>query len=167
AAQPLDGLYRHARDQWLRAAQSIPLNIAMGNGRRSLKDLARFLDIASGSALECAAIQDVLVTTKGSKVQDDASMKAMLHRIVKMLTRMAMKFDGVASRTERMMLRSITIRSIAALSTSTNLRPKKHQNYGIQWSGGSELFREIFGTSRRSLNPVVLPCWIAHETAPN
>jgi hypothetical protein len=36
------------------------------------------------------------VTTKGIKVQDDFAMKAMLHRIVAMLTRMAMKFDGVA-----------------------------------------------------------------------
>jgi hypothetical protein len=66
ASQSLEGLHRHARDQWLRAAQSIPRNIAEGNGKRSLK------------------------------VQDDAAMKAMLHRIVAMLTRMAMKFDGVA-----------------------------------------------------------------------
>ncbi len=34
--------------------------------------------------------------TKGIKVQDDAAMKALLHRIVAMLTRMAMQFDGGA-----------------------------------------------------------------------
>jgi four helix bundle protein len=84
AAQPLEGLHRHARDPWLRAAQSIPLNIPEGNGKRSLKVRARFLDIARGSALESAAIQDVLLTTKGIKVQDDAAMKAMLHRIMAM-----------------------------------------------------------------------------------
>ena len=96
ASQTRAGPHRHARDQWLRTAQSIPLNIAEGNGKRSVKDRARFFDIARSSALECAAIQDVLVTTKGIKIQDDIAMKAMLHRIVAMLTRMAMKFDGVA-----------------------------------------------------------------------
>ena len=45
-AKALSGLHRPARDQWLRAAQSIPLNIAEGNGKRSLKDRARFFDIA-------------------------------------------------------------------------------------------------------------------------
>ncbi|PNY33861.1 four helix bundle protein [Rhodopirellula baltica] len=88
-------MHRHARDQWLRATQSIPLNIAEGNGKRSLKDRARFFDIARGSAFECAAIQDVLVATGGMELEDCRKLKAMLHRIVSMLTRMSMKFDGV------------------------------------------------------------------------
>ena len=95
-AKSLKGLHRHARDQWLHAAQSISLNIAEGNGKRSLKDRARFLEIARGAALECAAIQDGLVATKALKIQDDSAMKTMLHRIVAMLTKMALKFDGVA-----------------------------------------------------------------------
>ncbi len=92
----MEGLHRHARDQWLRAAQSIPLKIAEGNGKRSLKDRARYLDIARGSALECAAIQDVLVVSGGVSRETDHELKSRLVRIVAMLTRMAMKFDGVA-----------------------------------------------------------------------
>jgi hypothetical protein len=41
-AKGLTGVNRHIRDQWLRAAQSIPLNIAEGNGKQSLKDKNRF-----------------------------------------------------------------------------------------------------------------------------
>ena len=92
----LNGLHRHARDQWLRAAQSIPLNIAEGNGKRSLKDRARFFDIARGSSVECTAIQDVLVSTGGLDDTTSRDMKLMLKRIVSMLTRMAMKFDRVS-----------------------------------------------------------------------
>ena len=96
SSRSLEGLHRHARDQWLRAAQSIPLNIAEGNGKLSLKDRARFLDIARGSALECASIQDVRVVSGGMNRETDHDLKSKLVRIVAMLTRMAMKFDGVA-----------------------------------------------------------------------
>jgi four helix bundle protein len=70
--------------------------IAEGNGKRSLKDRARFLDIAGGSALECAAIQDVLVVWGGLSRETDHEFKSRLVRIIAMSTRMALKFDGVS-----------------------------------------------------------------------
>ena len=50
-----------AKDQLDRASTSIPLNIAEGNGKFSARDRARFLEMARGSALECAACLDALV----------------------------------------------------------------------------------------------------------
>src|SRR5256712_677304 len=53
-----------AKDQLDRASTSIPLNIAEGNGKFSAKDRSRFLEMARGSALECAACLDVLLARK-------------------------------------------------------------------------------------------------------
>jgi len=41
-AKDLQGYDRHARDQLLRASQSIPLNIAEGNGNKPGADRVRF-----------------------------------------------------------------------------------------------------------------------------
>jgi four helix bundle protein len=68
----LNGVHRHARDQWLRASQLMPLNIAQGNGKTAEADRRRHFEVARGSALECAAIQDVLVVGKG--LEDVASL---------------------------------------------------------------------------------------------
>ncbi|MCF7668826.1 MAG: four helix bundle protein [Verrucomicrobia bacterium] len=44
----LTGARRRARDQWLRASQSIPLNIAEGNGKTAQADRRRYFEIARG-----------------------------------------------------------------------------------------------------------------------
>ncbi|MBW1786829.1 MAG: four helix bundle protein, partial [Deltaproteobacteria bacterium] len=79
---------RHARDQLLRASQSIPQNIAEGNGKGRKADRRRFFETARGSALECAAIQDMLVVCEVLDAQESSNGKAMLIRIVSMLTKL-------------------------------------------------------------------------------
>src|SRR2546421_419280 len=82
-----------AKDQLDRASTSIPLNIAEGNGKFSVKDRARFLEIARGSALECAAALDVLVARKLAAVEQVESAKDNLVRIVQMLVGMLRRFS--------------------------------------------------------------------------
>ncbi|MHC4871650.1 MAG: four helix bundle protein [Planctomycetota bacterium] len=84
----LDGIHRHARDQWLRASQSIPLNIAEGNGKASDADRRKFFEIARGSALECAAIQDVLVVGNALSDEESFERKVELDRMATMLSRL-------------------------------------------------------------------------------
>jgi len=87
-AETLIGVHRSARDQWLRASQSIPLNIAEGNGKTADADRRRYFEIARGSALECAAIQDVLVVGKALDKTASQSRKMELDRMAAMLSRL-------------------------------------------------------------------------------
>ena len=92
-ALPTD--FRHARDQLLRASLSIPLNIAEGNGKRGLRDRSRFFEIARGSAMECAAVLDVLVACKAQSADKLEPEKLLLHRIVSMLSKMTERTSQV------------------------------------------------------------------------
>lgn len=74
-----------AHGQLDRAATSIPLNIAEGNGRHTPADRCRFFDIARGSALECAAASDVLVAKRVLGESEAEPGKAVLEEIVSML----------------------------------------------------------------------------------
>ena len=87
-ADELNGVHRPARDQWLRASQSIPLNIAEGNGKTAEADRRRYFEIARGSALECAAIQDVLVVGKALDREASRQRKTELDRMAAMLSRL-------------------------------------------------------------------------------
>jgi four helix bundle protein len=83
-----------AKDQLDRASTSIPLNIAEGNGKFSNADRARFLEIARGSALECAACIDVLMVRKLVAHERIIPAKEQLIRIVNMLMGMLKRFSG-------------------------------------------------------------------------
>ena len=86
-----------AKNQLDRASTSVPLNIAEGNGKFSIKDRARFFQIAQGSALECAAALDVLVAKQQIGKQEAAGGKAFLEEVVNMLMRMLDRLDSRVS----------------------------------------------------------------------
>jgi four helix bundle protein len=85
-----------AKDQLDRASTSLPLNIAEGNGKFSDADRSRFLEIARGSALECAACLDVLVARKLIATERIVPAKDRLVQIVNMLMGMLKRFSGRA-----------------------------------------------------------------------
>lgn len=81
------------KDQLDRAATSIPLNIAEGNGKFSGKDRARFFEIARGSAVECAACLDVLVARELAVAVEMEPAKMQLIEIVNMLMGLLRRFS--------------------------------------------------------------------------
>jgi four helix bundle protein len=97
----LKGNHRHARDQLVRSSQSIPLNIAEGNGKRSFAERRRYFEIARGSAMESAANLDVLICCGACSTEEVEPGKALLIRIVSMLSRMTEPRENVAREDER------------------------------------------------------------------
>ena len=85
-----------AKDQLDRASTSLPLNIAEGNGKFSDADRSRFLEIARGSALECAACLNVLAVRKFVSAERIIPAKEQLVRMVNMLMGMLKRFSGRA-----------------------------------------------------------------------
>jgi four helix bundle protein len=79
--------YAVLTDQLRRAAISIPLNIAEGNGKFE-QDACRFYAIARGSALECAAIMDAVEALGFVPADDLAPLRDKLERMVSMLSGM-------------------------------------------------------------------------------
>ncbi|HUV04322.1 MAG TPA: four helix bundle protein [Armatimonadota bacterium] len=77
-----------AKDQLDRASTSVVLNIAEGNGKFSIRDRCRFLDIAYGSAVECVACLDVYVARQLAQPADVEAGKESLKRIISMLVKL-------------------------------------------------------------------------------
>jgi four helix bundle protein len=106
-----------AKDQLDRASTSLSLNTAEGNGKFSTIDRARFLEIARGSALECAACLDVLAVRKLVAAEGILPAKERLVRIVNMLMGMLKRFLHERSSCAR---RKDITRLIRSMSMNTN-----------------------------------------------
>jgi four helix bundle protein len=76
------------RDQLRRASLSIVLNVAEGAGQRAAGQKRNLFGIARGSALECAAIVDVLRIRGRLSVAEASQARSRLVRIVQMLTKL-------------------------------------------------------------------------------
>jgi len=84
----LHSSFGNIRDQLLRSSQSVALNIAEGNGKRSPEDRRRFFEMTRGSAMESTAALDVLVAVGAVPLDKIAPGKALLLPVVKMLSNM-------------------------------------------------------------------------------
>jgi four helix bundle protein len=93
--------HRNAREQLLRASQSIPLNIAEGNGKATEGERRRYFEIARGSALECGAIQDVLEVCGALPPLENTEAKKLLDRIAAMLTKLGRRGYGIREAADR------------------------------------------------------------------
>jgi four helix bundle protein len=85
---------RELRDQLDRAALSIVLNTAEGGGRTGAADKARFYAMARGSAMECAALFDVLGNLALVPRLTCVRARALLVRIVQMHTRLCLRLKA-------------------------------------------------------------------------
>lgn len=83
--------HRNAKDHLLRASQAIPLNIAEGKSKGTETDRRRYFEIARRSALECGTVQDVLQLCGAMTADQSAKAKALLDRIVAMLTKLGQR----------------------------------------------------------------------------
>lgn len=87
------GRVREVSDQLDRASLSILLNTAEGNGKRQRQVRAKFFDDARGSATECAACLDALVSKRVVAPERVVAGKQLLLRIVSMLCGLVDRFD--------------------------------------------------------------------------
>lgn len=92
-----NGSFGGVCDQLDRASLSALLNTAEGNGKRQTRQRARFFDDARGSAVECSACLEALVAKRLTNAERIADGKAMLLRVVGMLTKLVDRFDGATN----------------------------------------------------------------------
>ena len=73
-------------DQLRRAAISVPSNIAEGNGRISVKEQIRFLEIAFGSVMEIYCQLQIAVDLEYISEEDFNQIKPLIYNTSKMIS---------------------------------------------------------------------------------
>ncbi len=73
------------RDQFRRAATSICLNIAEGNGRSYPKERSNYFVIARGSSCECVPIIDLCVRNQLIRREARLELRGETHKIIALL----------------------------------------------------------------------------------
>ncbi len=86
-------VYPPLDDQLCRAAISIPLNIAEGNGRWQKADRQRFFGIALGSIYECVAVLQILKSTSALGKEAYELRYEALEHLARMLQRLISSVD--------------------------------------------------------------------------
>ena len=81
AAQPIPPSRKHLRDQLVRAADSVVLNIAEGAGREPGDCRRNHLRIALASAAEVAAVVGLVIPNAGEQLHDLRRLGAMLAKL--------------------------------------------------------------------------------------
>lgn len=80
-------------DQLSRAALSISLNIAEGNGKFTANDKKNFFIIARGSVHECVPALEIAKRRRFISADDCNKQKADLEEIAKMISGLLKKYD--------------------------------------------------------------------------
>lgn len=83
--------YWELKDQLLRAALSVCLNIAEGSAKYSDKDFKRFLENSLGSINECLACLDIAYDNKLVSLKDFLALELEAESIAKQLGGLAKK----------------------------------------------------------------------------
>lgn len=76
---------KEIKDQLMRAALSIPLNIAEGNGRNTLKEKIQFYKTARGSLFECVPILQLIAELNFINGAEHQKLYVVSEEIGKML----------------------------------------------------------------------------------
>ncbi|MEZ4846058.1 MAG: four helix bundle protein [Bdellovibrionota bacterium] len=72
----------HLRDQLIRAASSISLNLAEGNAKGTVNEKRHFFQTAYASLKECKTIFKLLKLDRGAFVEKADHLKASLYRLI-------------------------------------------------------------------------------------